>query len=74
LHTFKLNLAVSYVGHVFQTYHLITSNEYVQLLKKYLQNYFCLMRQNRRCLSNIHLKSIGFTAINVWSVNHWNTI
>jgi len=57
---------VHYIGHAFQTCHVITSNKCVQLLTKQLQNCFCLMRQNRRCLSNIHLKysvGIGSTVI-----------
>jgi len=64
LPTFKLDITVSYVGHTFQTCQVMTSNKFVQLLTKSLQNCFCLMRQNRCCLSHIHLKSIGSTALN----------
>jgi len=53
LPTFKLDIAVRWVVHAFQTCHVITSNKCVQLLTKQLQNCFCLMRQNRWCLSNI---------------------
>ena len=61
---FKLDIRVSYVRHAFQTCHVITSKKCVQLLTKQLQNCFCLLRQNRRCLSNIHFKSVGSTALN----------
>jgi len=34
LPTFRLDITVSYVGHAFQTCHVITSNKCVQLLTK----------------------------------------
>jgi len=34
LPTFKLDIPVNYVGHAFQTWHVITSNKCVQLLTK----------------------------------------
>jgi len=64
LPTFKLDITVSYVGHTFRSWHVMTSNKCVQLLTKYLHDSFCLMRQNRRYLSNIHLKSIGSSVLN----------
>jgi len=52
---------VSYVGHAFQTCHVITSNKCVLLLTKLLHNCFCLMRYKRGCLSNIPLNPFSPT-------------
>jgi len=52
---FRLDNAASFVGLALQTCHVITANKCVQLLTKQLQNCFRLMRQNRRCLSNMYV-------------------
>ena len=49
------DVTVNWGSHAHRTFRVNTLNNYIHLLAKKLQNNFCLMRQNRHCLSNVHL-------------------
>ena len=49
------DVTVNWGSHVHRTFRVNTLNNCIHLLAKKLQNNFCLMRQNRHCLSNVHL-------------------